>query len=92
MNKELQAKGLFTEAQVINHTELVDEFAREIPIAETTDRTIPVATSKSFQAITKKFAGKADVDADGNLANYRGAGLAFPDLDPKDPNAGIMAA
>lgn len=62
----------------------MDEFDCEIPIVETTDRSIPVATSKSFQAITKKFAGKADVDAGGNLVNYGGAGLSFPDLDPKD--------
>jgi len=92
LNRELQAKGLLTEAQVIKYTELVDEFAREIPIVETTDRSIPVATSKSFQAIIKKFAGKAHVDAAGNLVNYGGAGLAFPDLDPKDSNAGIKAA
>ena len=65
MNKELQTKGLLTEGQVINYTELVDEFDREIPIVETTDRSIPVATSKSFQTITKKFAGKADVDVEG---------------------------
>lgn len=92
MNKELQAQGLLTEAQVINYTELVNEFDREIPIVETTDRSIPVATSRSFQAITKKFAWIADGDADGNLVNNGGAGLGFPDLDPKDPNAGIKAA
>ena len=50
MNRELQAKGLLTEARVINYTGLVDEFDREIPIVETTDRSIAVGCIILFAA------------------------------------------
>jgi hypothetical protein len=46
-----------------------------------------------YERATRKFAGRAKVDEDGNLLNYI-AGLPFPPetIDPKDPDAGVRWA
>lgn len=90
--KELQAKGLLFEAQVIVYSEQIEKFGIPIPIVETTDRSMDKVNGRTYMAATRKNAGKASVDSEGRLVNYQGQGQPFPEISPDDPQAGVKAA
>jgi len=89
--KELQAKGLLDEAQVMLYTELVNNGVT-IPILETTNRKLENFVSENFLKYSIQNKGKAKIGPDGELIDYAGQGLPFPDISPDDPQAGIKAA
>jgi len=90
--KDLQAKGLLTDGQVIVYGELVEDFGLPIRIVETTNRRPEVAMSKTALKATQMNKGKASIGPGDELVNYGGAGQPFPDVTPDDPQAGIKAA
>jgi len=90
--KDLQAKGLLTEGQVLSYSELIKDFGVSIPIVETTDRRLKFTASKTYVEFTEKNKGKARIGPDDEILSYGGQGLAFPDVKPDDPQAGIKAA
>jgi len=51
-----------------------------------------VGVSRSYLEATRKNKGKAKIGPDGELVNYAGQGLPFPDVSPDDPQAGVKGA
>ncbi len=88
--KELHAKGLLHKGQLIIFSEVIRDFGWQIPIVETKDRTW--CQSNSYKKYTQMNKGKASIGTKGELVNYAGAGLPFPDLTPDDPQSGVKAA
>jgi len=89
--KELQSKGLLTEGQVMLYTEIIN-LGRSIPIIETTDCSLKSIGTEGYRKYTQMNRGKASIGPNGELLNYSGEGLPFPDLKPDDALAGIKVA
>ena len=63
-----------------------------IPIVETSNRRLEVTVSPSYLKFTQINKGKASIGSKGEIVNYGGQGLPFPDVTPDDPQAGTKAA
>ncbi|MBW1916353.1 MAG: DUF1329 domain-containing protein [Deltaproteobacteria bacterium] len=89
--KDLQAKGLLFESQVITMSEQLER-GIPIPIVETTDQSMDKVNGRTYMEATRKHAGKASLDSEGRLKNYAGQGQPFPEISADDPQAGLKAA